>query len=76
MLVGASIVILVDQDKAHILPSLAIICREILVSGLREFLAEIQGSVPVSKLSKIKTFVQMVAIFILFFHVADQNFTR
>jgi CDP-diacylglycerol--glycerol-3-phosphate 3-phosphatidyltransferase len=65
LLVGAIIMMLVHLNKAHILPSLAIICREILVSGLREFLAEIRVSVPVSKLAKLKTFVQMGAMFIL-----------
>ena len=43
-------------------PGLIIICREILVSGLREFLAEFHLNVPVSKLAKYKTMVQMVAI--------------
>jgi cardiolipin synthase len=45
--------------------AIAIVCREILVSGLREFLAEIRVSVPVSRLAKWKTGVQMVAIFLL-----------
>jgi cardiolipin synthase len=39
-----------------------ILCREILVSGLREFLAELRVSVPVSRLAKWKTTVQLVAI--------------
>ena len=39
-----------------------ILCREILVSGLREFLATLSVSVPVTKLAKWKTLVQMVAI--------------
>ena len=43
-------------------PGLIIICREVLVSGLREFLAELQVSVPVSVLAKYKTMVQMVSI--------------
>ena len=41
---------------------LAIVCREILVSGLREFLAEIRVGVPVSRLAKWKTAVQMAAM--------------
>ncbi|MEQ9115606.1 MAG: CDP-alcohol phosphatidyltransferase family protein, partial [Rickettsiales bacterium] len=44
---------------------LAILTREVLVSGLREFLSEIKVSVPVSNLSKVKTFFQMLALFIL-----------
>jgi phosphatidylglycerophosphate synthase len=48
-----------------LLPAIAIVCREILVSGLREFLAEIRVGVPVSKLAKFKTAAQMAAIFFL-----------
>lgn len=65
LLVGASILILVDKGFAAIVPALAIICREILVSGLREFLAELRISMPVSRLAKLKTGVQMGAIFLL-----------
>ncbi len=65
LLVGSVIVLLVYYKKADLLPAIAIICREILVSGLREFLAEIRVSVPVSNLAKVKTFFQMSAIFML-----------
>jgi len=65
LLVGTVIVVLVHYDRADLFPAIAIIGREILVSGLREFLSELSVSVPVSKLSKVKTFVQMAAIFIL-----------
>lgn len=65
LLVGASIMILVDKGDAHIVPALAIICREILVSGLREFLAELRIGMPVSSMAKLKTGVQMGAIFLL-----------
>lgn len=44
---------------------LIIICREVLVSGLREFLANFKISVPVSKLAKYKTGVQMTSITVL-----------
>jgi cardiolipin synthase len=44
------------------LAALIILCREILVSGLREFLAELRVGVPVSVLAKWKTMVQMVAL--------------
>jgi cardiolipin synthase (CMP-forming) len=62
LLVGAAILMLVHFDRAPILPSLIILCREILVSGLREFLAEAQVGLPVSRLAKWKTSVQMLAI--------------
>ncbi|MDF2782238.1 MAG: pgsA, partial [Geminicoccaceae bacterium] len=62
LLVGAAILMLVHFDRAPILPALVILCREILVSGLREFLAEVQVGLPVSRLAKWKTAVQMIAI--------------
>ncbi len=42
--------------------AIIILCREILVSGLREYLAALKVSVPVTKLAKWKTAIQMVAI--------------
>ncbi|MGZ8997536.1 MAG: CDP-diacylglycerol--glycerol-3-phosphate 3-phosphatidyltransferase [Allosphingosinicella sp.] len=46
----------------HIVPALIILLREIAVSGLREFLAGLAVSVPVSKLAKWKTGLQLVAL--------------
>ena len=48
-----------------ILPALVILCREITVSGLREYLAGLRVGVPVSQLAKWKTTLQMVAIAVL-----------
>jgi cardiolipin synthase len=65
LLVITAIVMLINfnnRDICILVPGLIIICREVLVSGLREFLAELRVSVPVSKLAKYKTAVQMVAI--------------
>ena len=45
-----------------LLPAIVILCREILVSGLREFLAGINVGMPVTRLAKWKTCIQMVAI--------------
>ena len=56
-------------------PGLIIICREVMVSGLREFLAEIHITVSVSKLSKYKTMVQMVAITGLLLGEKGSNYT-
>lgn len=42
--------------------AIIILCREILVSGLREYLAAVKVSVPVSQLAKWKTTLQLVAI--------------
>jgi cardiolipin synthase (CMP-forming) len=65
LIVIVAIVMLINfnnNDFYIMIPGLVIICREVLVSGLREFLAELRVSVPVSKLAKYKTAVQMTAI--------------
>jgi len=65
LIVIVAIVMLINfnnRDPWILFPGLIIICREVLVSGLREFLAELRVSVPVSKLAKYKTFVQMLSI--------------
>ncbi len=54
-----------SQNPLVMIPGLIIICREVLVSGLREFLAGFKVSVPVSKLAKYKTAFQMVSITVL-----------
>ena len=46
----------------RLVPALIILAREILVSGLREFLAGVEVSVPVTVFAKFKTALQMVAI--------------
>lgn len=77
MLVVSAILMLVqfnDVGRYDIIPAIAIVCREILVSGLREFLAETNVSVPVSQLAKIKTAVQMLAIFLLLLGVEGPSF--
>jgi CDP-diacylglycerol--glycerol-3-phosphate 3-phosphatidyltransferase len=46
----------------HLIPALIILLREIIVSGLREFLAGLRISVPVSQLAKWKTTLQLVSL--------------
>ena len=68
LLVAAALVMLVNNGTLsgiHVLAALIILAREILVSGLREFLAELKIGVPVSQLAKWKTGAQMVAITVL-----------
>lgn len=65
LLIASCLMLLVWAGRAPILPALAILCREILVSGLREFLADLHISVPVTTLAKYKTAAQMAAIFFL-----------
>ncbi len=65
LLVAAAILMLVANGRIAgllVLPALVILCREIMVSGLREFLAALRVSVPVSRLAKWKTALQMLAI--------------
>ncbi len=65
LLVIVAIVMLINSNYGNLwilIPGLIIICREVLVSGLREFLAEFHVNIPVSRLAKWKTGVQMVAI--------------
>lgn len=74
LLVAATLLIMTGFGQVHglaILPALVILCREIMVSGLREFLAEIRIGVPVSTLAKWKTLLQMIAIGFLI--VGDQG---
>ena len=49
-----------------VLPATVILFREVFVSGLREFLGEVAGTLKVTKLAKWKTATQMVAIAFLF----------
>ncbi len=65
LMVGAVIIMVVHigwVDGIHVVAAVIIMCRELLVSGLREFLAGAQVSVPVTVLAKWKTTVQMVAL--------------
>ena len=68
LLVAATLFMLTATGRLSteaVLPALVILCREILVSGLREFLAGLRVGMPVSRLAKWKTAIQMVAIGVL-----------
>ncbi|MBB2202471.1 CDP-diacylglycerol--glycerol-3-phosphate 3-phosphatidyltransferase [Gluconacetobacter tumulisoli] len=65
LLVGASLMVLAGSDRlpfGALYPAIIILAREILVSGLREFLASTRVSLPVTRLAKWKTGFQMTAI--------------
>ncbi|KTQ85179.1 CDP-diacylglycerol--glycerol-3-phosphate 3-phosphatidyltransferase [Aureimonas ureilytica] len=65
LLVAAALLLLAADGTIAgwtIWAAIVILCREILVSGLREYLAELKVSVPVTRLAKWKTATQMVAI--------------
>nr|WP_026221078.1 CDP-diacylglycerol--glycerol-3-phosphate 3-phosphatidyltransferase [Ancylobacter sp. FA202] len=68
LLVSASLLMLASDGTIRgwsLWAALVILCREILVSGLREFLAELRVSVPVTRLAKWKTTAQLVAVGVL-----------
>ena len=65
LLVGACLLVLCSFGYISgltVLPALIILLREILVSGLREYLAEIRVGLPVSRLAKWKTGLQMFSL--------------
>lgn len=65
LLVASCLLVLVDDETIRnwtVIAAVIILCREILVSGLREFLAELRVSVPVTRLAKWKTTAQLVAL--------------
>ena len=64
ILVCAALLVLVDQHRIHVLLALVIIGREIAISSLREWMAQIGASrsVAVHMLGKLKTATQMTAI--------------
>jgi cardiolipin synthase len=65
LLVASCLLMLAAEDTIRgwsLLAAVVILCREILVSGLREYLAELRVSVPVTRLAKWKTTGQLVAI--------------
>jgi cardiolipin synthase (CMP-forming) len=65
ILVAVALTMLVAKhvvEGSALIPALVILAREILVSGLREFLATAAVSVPVTRVAKMKTVLQMIAI--------------
>lgn len=65
LLVAAVILMLVHTGQIQgttVFPAVVILLREVAVSGLREFLAGLQVSMPVSQLAKWKTTLQMLAL--------------
>tara|TARA_Y100000389_G_scaffold201719_1_gene245134 strand:+ start:257 stop:856 length:600 start_codon:yes stop_codon:yes gene_type:complete len=68
IIVAAALILLVMNETIknyEVIAAIIILTREILISGLREFLAKVSISMPVNSLSKLKTFLQMLSISIL-----------
>src|SRR5665213_1887230 len=65
LLVASCLLMLAAESTIHgwaLFAAVVILCREILVSGLREYLAELRVSVPVTRLAKWKTTLQLIAV--------------
>ncbi len=65
LLVASCLLMLAAENTIHgwsLFAAVVILCREILVSGLREYLAELRVSVPVTRLAKWKTTLQLIAV--------------
>src|SRR6202167_1526989 len=65
LLVSSCLLMLAAENTIHgwaLFAAVVILCREILVSGLREYLAELRVSVPVTRLAKWKTTLQLIAV--------------
>lgn len=72
LLVATALVVILVKPYMYVctytvLPVFVILCREILVSGLREFLREVNVGLPVTKLAKWKTTFQMTALAMMLF---------
>ena len=68
ILVAAALILLVMNNTIknyEVIAAIIILTREILISGLREFLAKVNVTMPVSSLARFKTFLQMFSIAIL-----------
>jgi len=68
IIVATALILLVMSGTIRhyeVIAAIIILTREILISGLREFLARGQIKLPVTNLAKLKTFLQMVAIALL-----------
>ena len=68
IIVATALILLVMDGTIRnyeVIAAIIILTREILISGLREFLAKGQIKLPVSNLAKLKTFLQMIAISLL-----------
>ena len=76
LLVASCLLMLAADDTIKgraVWAAIVILCREILVSGLREYLAELRVSVPVTQLAKWKTAAQLLAIGFLLAGLAGDN---
>ena len=68
IIIASALVLLIMDDTIkdyEVIAAIIILIREILISGLREFLAKVQVKMPVTNLAKFKTFIQMFSIAIL-----------
>jgi CDP-diacylglycerol--glycerol-3-phosphate 3-phosphatidyltransferase len=75
IMVAVSLVMIVEHYAIIwiTIPAMVMICREIIISALREWMAELgeRASVAVSSIGKVKTFSQMLALFLLIWQYSE-----
>lgn len=77
LLIASTLLLLVGFNHIEglsLIPAIIILCRELLVSGLREFLAQTRVSIPVTNLAKWKTSFQMTSLSILIAATPETDF--
>ena len=78
LIVAVALALLIEENKSAVftLPAIVIICREILISALREWMAEIgsRAKIAVSMIGKVKTTLQIIAIILLLAFQAGSPF--
>ena len=77
ILIVTTLLMLAGTGRIHgisLIPAVIILCRELLISGLREFLSDVKISVPVTVLAKWKTALQMVSLGIILADEANDVF--
>jgi len=76
IMVAVSLVMIVEHYAVIwiTIPAMIMICREIIISALREWMAELgeRASVAVSSLGKVKTMAQMMALFLLIWQYSEE----
>jgi len=65
LIVATALILIVASDNSNLVAAVGIMCREIFISGLREFTAKSEVDIPVTNLAKWKTALQMFSIILL-----------
>ena len=74
LLIAATLMMLVALGRADVVPAIVILCREILISGLREYMATRNIVINVNQLGKTKTVIQFIAVLFLIIDAGNLGF--